>query len=495
MKYLLLFTCLLFSFPAFSQTGLYWSQPIPVANGTVFDNERPRIALVEDGTRPLVTWGRAIGGRKAYVARWDSAGFDTPILLNSGGNVNASSFESSEVVSRGDTVYAVFTTYPISTIKVRCQSSFDGGQTWSDPVWVDSLLVDIPTFANVTIAPDGNPIVMYLRQQSNWLDPHYVLRRSTDYGQTWLPEVEVSALAPGNEVCDCCAGELGFGGDKLVAIFRDNDNNLRDHWATVSLDSGQTFTSAIDVDTIDWTVPVCPTAGPSLHISGDSLFSTFYSAGGPQGLARVYMSAAHLGTGQLAWNKEIDSSTPSSITQNRPMISGYQDTIGVVWTQNDGGDQDIYLAYSTNGTTELWSNYRWNATGFAAGIQTDADLAFAHGVFHLVWSDQSTGNVMYRTATIGPPVGTIDPNLGGMKITAWPQPATEAINISITGVSGQELQGTWYDLEGKVVREEVLTAGENALQRKDLAPGIYFLKVTDPIAQTSQVKRISWVGK
>lgn len=491
MRFTLLLLLLLVTTSVSAQTSMTWSQPIAVANGAIFDNVRPRITLVDGGNRALVTWGRNIGGRKAYSARFGTSTFDTPLLINNGSNVNTSTFESSEISSKGDTAYVAFTTYPISTIKVRVQSSFDGGQSWSDPVYVDSLGADIPTFANVTVSPDGNPTVMYMRQQSNWGNPRYVMRKSLDAGQTFLPEVPVSAMAPGGEVCDCCAADLTYDGEDIMAIFRNNDNNLRDHWVTISSDSGQTFSTAIDLDTLDWMIGVCPSSAPSVHISGDSIYGVFYSQGGSSGLPKVYLAVASKTTGQLAWNRELHPNAPSQVSQNFPMIAGNEDTLGVVWTTNDNGNTDVYFTYSVNGSAEMWDKPRFNVVDLATGTQTDPDIAYANGVFHITWADDATGNVMYRTATIGPPVGTDDPQPSSLSISVWPQPASEEARVEITGAVSDELEVEWSGLDGRVIRREMMKPGVNTIDRNGLSDGIYLLRVQDGNTGRSLVKRIS----
>ncbi len=491
MKPFLVAIFLLSYVPVFSQ-GLYWSNPVAVAAGNVFDNDRPRITLVNGGNTALVTWGRSVGGKKAYVARYVGGGFGMPQFLNNGSNVNASSFESSEIAAQGDTVYAVYTTYPLSIIQVRLQSSFDGGITWNDPVWVDSLGSDFPTFANVAIGPDNNPVVSYIRQASNWADPRYVIRRSLDAGQTFEPEVSASGLAPGDEVCDCCASDLSFGSGKMVSIFRNNNSNLRDHWATVSTDNGATFSSAIDMDTLDWNVSICPTTGPSSYINGDSLYSVFFSEG--NGPARVYFAMADLANGQLVWNREIDPSISSNGLQNRPMMTGHGDTLGVVWTNSEGGNMDVLMNYSFNGAADLWANAPINIVDSATGTQTDPDIAFANGKFHMVWTDNGSGNVMYRIGSTTPLVGVEEAAPHSLKLLIWPQPVREGLQLQVLGSHADQLEMEWYGLDGKVVRKGSLAPGLQTLTRGDLEDGIYFIRLYDPLSGESLVRRVNLIG-
>ena len=78
----------------------------------------------------------------------------------------------------------------------------------------------------------------------------------------------------------------------MLLAFRNNDDNLRDIWATKSTDGGENFPEATDIDDTDWQTFSCPSSGPHSLIAGDSLFTTFFSAG--EGSARVYLSSMHI---------------------------------------------------------------------------------------------------------------------------------------------------------------------------------------------------------
>lgn len=457
-----------------SNMGLVWSPPMVVANSSTYDNIRPQIALA--GTDlPLVLWCRSVGGRHGYVARWNGTAFDVPFKINPTGGINAYTVEGPNMVSRGDTAYIVYVTTPSSSAQVMLRSSFDGGQTWNAPQWVDSLNTDMPTFANVEILPGGQPIVTYIRQTVSYVSPRWVIRRSTDAGLTWLPEVPVSGSAPGMEVCDCCTGHIYAHDGELIEVFRNNDNNLRDFWATVSSDGGASFPTAVDLDSTDWTLAACPSSGAASFFQGDSIYTAFMSQGS-NGLARVWLSAAHLGTGQLAYNRMFNEGVPSTSIQNYSTISGNADTLVVAWMESSGGNPEIMLRYSFSGVAGLWSNPLINVTGMAAGQQSFPDIFWKNGRVHLVWQDDATNRVMYRTAVVGIPT-----NIELIGMEPWsmsPNPSNGLVylrnlpsgnlTLRLMNLEGQTL----YQLES--VDHERLT-----LELSALKSGIYFIEVQD----------------
>ena len=119
----------------------------------------------------------------------------------------------------------------------------------------------------------------------------YVVARSTDFGNSFLPDVPASRYS-GGDVCDCCPASLITSGNTAAMLYRDNLNNLRSMWAGVSTDNCQTFPTGMSTDHTNWMINACPSSGPDGIIIGDSLYSVFMS--GVTGDARCYLNAASL---------------------------------------------------------------------------------------------------------------------------------------------------------------------------------------------------------
>ncbi len=456
--------------------GLVWSTPTPVANGAVYDNIRPQIALAQ-GDNPTIIWASTTGGKKAWVTRWNGTGFDTPTQVNPTGQINAYTVEGPNLAARGDTIYAVYTTAPASSAKVMLRSSFDAGLTWNLPVWVDSLGADMPTFANVTIMNGGQPVVMYMRQTSTYANPRYVIRKSMDAGQTWLPEVAVSTVAPGGIVCDCCTGQTYWYDGKLISTFRNNNSNIRDIWAAISTDQGSSYGQAIDLDTTDWTLSACPSSGPVSVFRGDSIYTAFMSQGG-NGQARIYLGSSSLATGQLGYNRLVNDSASGLITQNYPAIAGNGDTIVVAWYQNNGANPEIALRYSFTGPNGLWDRPVQYVSGWANGIQSFPDMKWSAGKLHMVWQDDAGGKVMYMTGTVGIPAGLSDP-IGQWQIV--PNPNAGRFRIAGLPTTGSTMR--IYDLMGHTLFENAQTDGNVLeLDLEALPSGTYFVRIEQAAA-------------
>lgn len=475
MRKFLLSAVFLFPLWIFGQSnlGLVWAPKVVVANGATYDNIRPQIAVVE-GELPLVLWCRSVGGRHGYVARWNGTAFDAPFKINPTGGINAYNVEGPNIVARGDTAYIVYVSTPSSSAQVLLRSSFDGGQTWNAPQWVDSLSTDMPTFANVEILPGGHPIVTYIRQTVNYASPRWVVRKSNDAGQTWLPEVPVSGAAPGTDVCDCCTGHTYAHEGKVIEVFRNNDNNLRDFWATISTDGGASFPTAVDLDTTDWTLAACPSSGSSSVFVGDTIYTAFMSQGS-NGLARVWLGAAHLGTGQMAYNRMLNGNVPSNTIQNYVSMSGYGDTVVVAWMESSGGNPEILLRYSFTGVADLWTHPVVNVTELATGQQSFPDLLWKNGAVHLVWQDEATNQVVYRRAEVGIPAGLGNAFEGNW--TLYPNPAKD--RVMLDALPSADCTLSLMDIRGQLLsRMELSHKHRAALDLAGVEAGVYFLQLT-----------------
>ncbi len=83
----------------------------------------------------------------------------------------------------------------------------------------------------------------------------------------------------------------------------------------------------------------------------------------------------------------------------------------------------------------------------------------------------------------------VEDNQINLELSVFPNPTTDFVNISLTGVnSGYSVN--LYSITGQVVKRETYTGQENRLQVSDLTNGIYLLEVIDENTNTRTVRRI-----
>ncbi len=464
---LLLLTASLCSLASFSQT-LNWTNEVTVAMGSMYGNVRPRVATTTANI-PLVVWGGGMSTEPLYYARGNGAGFGMAMALTPT-NVDPTvmTWQGHDVGSNGNTVYVVFKREPEMMNNIYVKKSSDGGVTWSDTVRVDGMNGPYTRFPSIAVTDAGNPAVMFMSFDMSWNSATYVVSNSTDGGQTFPMPVDASGVG-GSYVCDCCPGYLTTDGTNQAAAWRRNDNNRRDMWAGISTNSGTTFPTGIDVDDSDWMLSSCPSSGPSPHLSGDSLYTMYMSGAG--GNNRIYISTFSISSQMEGFTMELASNISSTADQNYPFVAGNGDTMMVVWQQLDGTNLNTYYSWSLTGAAGLVDNAVLLNTS-TAGMQQNPHVAYSDGMFHVVFTDMASGNVLYKSATIVP--NGIGENYPLMSMRAFPNPSDANVTLDLSASGGQTHTITVRDISGRVVETLFTSAGsQQAVIRKQL-PGVYF---------------------
>lgn len=454
---------------SFSQTTIAWSTPINVATG--YSNIYPRLTLMT-GNKPLVTWQNS-GMLKIYKSNWNGSMFTTPVAVNpSGLTPFIANWAGEEIGSSGDTAFIVFSSEPAMTGHVYAVRSIDGGITFQDTVRVDQIGMDIPRFPAVAVGPGGNPVIDYM-----WIDAasmilsEYKLSRSMDGGATYMPPLTPSSAAPG-DVCDCCPGTITITGNREALIYRNNNSNIRDMWASYSLDNGMTFPTASDVDQTNWMIMSCPSSGPSGIISGDSLYTTFMSDA--SGDSRIYLSTTSVLDQQTGFIKQLYPVGTS--TQNYPVIAGSGDTLGVVWQGYNGSYQDVLFTYSVAGAAGLGVTVDTITNG-SSGSQFRPDLSFANGRFHVVFSDSNGNTVKYMTGDVGT-VGISEIENNVLVINSNYQNGNIILNINSKDASSAKCE-LFNSIGQKIGEKDIqINLGQNSYTLPaNYSNGIYFINV------------------
>ena len=184
--------------------------------------------------------------------------------------------------------------------------------TFSDTVRVDNVH-NKAVLPNVNIKSDFNPLLSFTRVNSSWTQINQVVSNSIDGGQTFLQDVSASVITP-NQPCECCFSKVVSEGNTQVSIFRNNDNNVRNFYASVSHDGGQSFSDYLEIDLLDWNLNACPDAGPDAYLKNGKLFITYRS--GSLGPNRVFVARVDLNSLSVEQVTPVDEALSSSMSQN-----------------------------------------------------------------------------------------------------------------------------------------------------------------------------------
>ena len=468
MRYTLTAFITLLTCFSLSSQSLIWSDPVDVSAG--HGNLRPRLALTS-GDHPVVVWGGGTGNQPVYVARWNGSGFASPIAVSPAGiDPYCASWVGPDIAARGDDVWVVFDAEVVHDFRVFSVKSTDGGTTFGDTVNVGGYS-GLTRFTAIGVSENSNPAVTFMDHDPGYADPRYMVANTPDGGATWNIPVNASNSLTGNEVCDCCPSEVVTDGMNQILMFRNNDSNLRDMWASVSSDGGESFTFGSDVDEASWMISACPSTGPDGFVRGDSVLMTWMT-GGYDGPARVMLTTTSKVTSQGGANLMV--SPGGEEKQNYPRIHGDDQVFGVAYQESVNGSQECLFAYSTNGTTQFdHANIRIN--DLESGNQTNPDVIYSNGVFHFTYQDGHSGNVIYRTATLQD-VGFNEYGTG--KYHLYPNPARNNLNV-IAPENENVDEILVLNSQNKIVKR--MTPGMNdgiiSIDLSNLTDGIYFVMI------------------
>ena len=432
---------------SFSQ-NLIWSQPIEVASG-VSASLRPRIALdIHDN--PIVIFAQNANSNQLYKTKFNNNAFE-PIVNLATASPYVSSAAGPEIAFADDIIYISFED---ENEGVYILKSINGGTTFSDTVRVDNVY-NKAVLPNVNIKSDFNPLISFTRVNSSWTQINQVVSNSIDGGQTFLQDVSASVITP-NQPCECCFSKVVSEGNTQVSIFRNNDNNVRNFYASVSNDGGQSFSDYLEIDLLDWNLNACPDAGPDAYLKNGKLFITYRS--GSLGPNRVFVARIDLNSLSVEQVTPIDEALSSSMSQKHPDIAGDENNVGVVWMDNRSLLNDCFFSYSTDGF-DSWSNPIYISDSSLMVQFVEPDVAYRNNMFHFVYRNQNQNIILYRTAELQNTSSLID-DVFNLEINDSKIQLSEHLNYQLFDVSGKLLQNGF----------------ESTLDISGLSKGLYFLK-------------------
>jgi hypothetical protein len=447
-----------------AQSPIQWNAEMNVAPSSS-GNEHPRIALDRSGN-PLVIWHHV---SRCMFSKWNGSAFTTPVLLNPASmTIAGASWMGPDIASHGDSVYAVFKETPegSDTSHVYCVHSYNGGMTFSAPIQVDNIGDSLSRFPTVTADDNGNPIIGFMKFNPAFSDERWVVTRSADFGNTFSPDIKASGWSsPTSTVCNCCPGSVACSGNSVAMLYRDNNADIRDSWAGISTDNGYSFPGGFGIDQQNWLYPACPSSGPDGVIIGDTLYATFMN--GVSGIDRVYYSKTSIPAMNGSTAIGLTGTIGGLTEQNYPRIATDGNALGIVWKQTVNGSDQCVLRFTNNIANGLPAAY----DTVDLNNVTNCDVAISNGNIYVVWEDDNTGTIRYRSGTFTPVTGI--QNMGVQNsITIFPNPASSDVNIvskkiidkiNIVNISGQII----YETEPR----------ENNIKLNFNKAGIYFMSV------------------
>ena len=451
--------------------SLNWSAPVIVAGGNTYGNSWPRIDLTASQI-PVVSWGNKTTNQ-VYVSRMDNGSFTSPVnVLPAGMGAYVANWTGPDLAAWGDSVFVTFSSRPMASGKAYIVRSTDGGLTFSDTIQAGNVGNKIPQFPAIDLAEGGNPVVAFMLSEPGFLDPAWEVVRSWDGGNTFGPIVPGSNGTQG-EACDCCPADIHVEGNLQLLPFRNNDANIRDNWLAISENAGASFDTVIQMDANNWFLQACPSQGPDAVIAGDTLVS-FWTTGA-NGSNEVWMTLVEVGTYAVTSSRIFDSIPMGG--QFKPRVCAKGDTLAAIWEDGRNGTNfDCFLAWSVNGPSGLETHVE-NAILNSAGTQQMPDIVFSNGVFHIVYSDISSNEIVYRSATLGPATSVAEA-VTGSELNFYPNPTDHSLRVQLPVADPGQSSFRLLDLSGRICFEKPILSSSFEVVTQELPAGIYFAEVS-----------------
>ena len=353
-------------FFTFGQVQLTPQNYTVVSSGSSEGYDRPRV-IVTANNNPFIIWSKLSSPKSIRAKNWNGTSFDSAVDVV-GSDLMPTGFIGPEIAAKGDTVYLIFESLLHANHVIYLKKSFDGGLTFSDTIRV-SENSNTHKFAmpNVAVREDGNPVISYMECFPNWTDWKQTVRTSFDFGTTFSSAADVSSLAPG-EPCDCCqATMVTNGNDDVFLLFRNNDNNVRNSYIAKSNDGGITFTSAQDLDDVNWVFNSCPTSSPVGAVNNDSIMVVRRNGG--SGVNELYKSNVNMNDLQKSYFTQLDAS--NAPLQDKAEIASFKNSPNwsvAVWEENRNGVKECFYSIIDD-----------NGANLNAGVISDTSI-FGHKI-------------------------------------------------------------------------------------------------------------------
>lgn len=401
-----------------------------LSSGNTEGYHRPRVVMTTNNS-PFVIWSKTASPKAIKARKWNGTAFDSTVnLVNSA--LKPAGFIGPEIAAKGDTLYLIFESSLHNNHVIYLKRSFDGGLTFSDTIRVsDNSNTHKFAMPNLTVREDGNPVISYMECLPGWTHWKQMVKTSFNFGTTFSAATDVSALAPG-EPCDCCQSTLVSSGNSVFLLFRNNDVNVRNSYIAKSNDDGLTFTSAQDLDDINWVLNSCPTSSPEGAVLGDSIMVIRRNGG--SGLNELYKSNVNTTDLQKSYFSQVEFS--GSSLQDQPKIVSTENYGGVfvsVWEENRNGVKECFYNVMASDGESLFNGVASDTAVFGHKLKPDIASGGPYDIlnFSVVYSASTEKEVHFIYAPL-----------------EW-----SGVSVSETQLQNKKLLKS-VDLQGKTINPE-----------------------------------------
>lgn len=204
-----------------------------------------------------------------------------------------------------------------------------GEEPFAAPLTLNDV-PDIARFPTLTVLPDGQVLVAWIDRRVDSPEPRriYLTRLSPD-GQIQGPSV-----AAGGPSCECCRVSMATadGGKRVHMAYRGRSpEQIRDIVLQTSTDGGATFGEPVVVSPDGWHIEACPHSGPVLATdAAGRLHVVWYTQGPRPEAAGIYYTVSDDGGQTFAPRRLIHGGAGAPVL-HADLAVGPKGEVYVVW--------------------------------------------------------------------------------------------------------------------------------------------------------------------
>ncbi len=176
----------------------------------------------------------------------------------------------------------------------------------------------------------------------------------------------------------------------------------------------------------------------------------------------------------------------NGLLQNYPRIANYGSAVAMLWQHSMNFSSQLGLYFTSDVTKGFPEDY--DTVAFSNVI--NADVALSKDRIFVVWQDNNSGTVKYKSGRYETRVGVKDQNSFSL-LNIYPNPSLEDWTISGTANSAM-ISLELLDVKGRIIFSTNMPAPGNQFQvtipNDELPIGIYFLRITD--SSTTAVREV-----
>ncbi len=483
-----------------SMLSILWADfgaNILVSTNSGIYNKMPDVAVDDAGAIHVIWINYENNNKNLFYANSTDHGstFSTPIQINThNDNVSDIMYSGPKIAAFGGILHVIWadSRHGYDETNIFYAQSSDGGTTWAEEVPIGDVSA-FNLYPEIMTHDTGEIHVIYYSYNRRFLNFEYIYHiASSDSGQTFSNKEIVNNYSEAIP-CECCPAEILIlnDGTKMVG-FRNDNNDIRDTYATFSAAGETEWGDLTRLSFDDYDISSCPSSGPGMSRRGDEVAVSFMAAIGI--IKKVYLKVSHDDAFSFGDSIFVDPSAADDVRQDHPYTAITDGNwIHVIW-EDQRGDYDIYYGGMNVNSSELSNIQALNDDDLDV-TQRAPRMADDGQFVYIVWEDFRDNQQVYFITNYDPDAAINDLALpGGFAITGmYPNPFNYNLTIDFTLDKSSRVNFKVFDISGRAVDQNnfgSFTPGEHSISWNGSghAAGIYFMQLTSGEAvQTRKV--------